>query len=83
MSWQHFIWTDEDIEHLAEHDITPEEFEHVVNDPDEHSVSHSSGLPCVFGYTPDGRYIIAVFEEIDEDTIHPVTAFEVPERRRK
>lgn len=50
MSWQQFIWTDEDVEHLAEHDVTPEEFEHVVRYPDEHSVSHSSGLPCVFGY---------------------------------
>ena len=63
MAWRHFIWTDEDVEHLAEHDITPGDFEHVVKNPDEHTVSHSSGLPCVFGYTPDGRYIIAVLEE--------------------
>lgn len=81
MSWQHFIWTGEDIEHLAEHDVTPQDFEHVVKYPDEYAVSHSSGLPCAFGYTPDGRYIIAVFEEIDDETVHPVTAYEVPEPR--
>jgi hypothetical protein len=31
------------------------------------------------GYTADGRYVMAVFEEIDEVTILPVTAYEVPE----
>jgi hypothetical protein len=33
----------------------------------------------VFGHTPDGTFIIVVYELIDEDTIHPVTAYEVPE----
>ena len=42
-------------------------------------VSRSSGLPAVWGYTPDGRYIMAVYEELDETTILPVTAYEVPE----
>ena len=41
--------------------------------------SRSSGLPCVFGHTPDGTYIIVVYEVVDEDTINPVTAYEVPE----
>ena len=43
------------------------------------AVSRSSGLPCVFGRTPDGTFIIVVYELIDEDTIYPVTAYEVPE----
>ena len=30
-----FIWNDEIEEHIAEHGITPEEFEEVVCDPDE------------------------------------------------
>jgi hypothetical protein len=33
----------------------------------------------VFGYVPDGTYIIVIFEEVDEDTVYPVTAYEVPE----
>lgn len=41
--------------------------------------SESSGRPCVFGYTPDDRYIIVVYEEIDDDTVIPWTAYEVPE----
>jgi hypothetical protein len=33
----------------------------------------------IFGYTLDGRYITVICEQIDEDTVYPVTAFEVPE----
>ncbi len=42
-------------------------------------VSQSSGRPCVFGHTPDGRFIIVVYEDVDADTVIPVTAYEVPE----
>jgi hypothetical protein len=30
-----------------------------------------------YGFTPDGRYIVVVYEEIDHDTWYPVTAYEV------
>jgi hypothetical protein len=36
-------------------------------------------LPVAWGYTSDGRYIIAVYEHVDELTVIPVTAYEVPE----
>lgn len=67
------------MEHLAEHGISPDDFEQLVCDPLTKGLSRSSGLPAVWGYTADGRYIIAVYEEIDEITILPVTAYEVPE----
>lgn len=38
-------------------------------------------LPVVWGYTSDGRYIIAVYELVDEITVIPITAYEVPEPR--
>ena len=34
-----FIWTDEIIEHLAEHDVTPDEFEEVIGNPEFEDVS--------------------------------------------
>jgi hypothetical protein len=43
--------------------------------------SESSGYPAAFGHTRDGRFIIAVFEYLDETTILPVTAYEVPQPR--
>ena len=31
------------------------------------------------GFTRRGRYIIVVYEEVDEDSVRVVTAYEVPE----
>ena len=72
-----FIWTDEAIEHLDGHNISPEDFEDVVCRPIGVGKSRSSGLPVAFGYTEDGRYFIAVYKMLDETTVFPVTAYEV------
>jgi hypothetical protein len=44
-------WTDEIIAHLAEQDVTPEDFEDVLDNPTKKGKSASSGRPCVWGYT--------------------------------
>jgi hypothetical protein len=79
MSHFSFFWADETIEHLADHGLTTEDFEYVVSNPEDVDISRSSGLLAAFGYTADGRYIIVVFNLIDETTIEPVTAYEVPQ----
>lgn len=76
-----FVWTKNAIEHLAEHGISSEDFEAVVRNPVSRGVSRSTGLPVVWGYASDGRYIMAVYEELDAMTVLPVTAYEVPEPR--
>jgi hypothetical protein len=81
MKYINFIWTKEIIEHLAQHDISQDDFETVVCNPASRGISRSSGLPVAWGYTSDARYIIAVYEEIDPITVLPVTAYEVPEPR--
>jgi hypothetical protein len=76
------VWNDEpggNVEHIAEHGLTPEDVEEVLFSPLDRDVSRSTGLPIVFGFTPDGRYILVVYEQIDEVTIYPVTAYEVEE----
>ncbi len=77
MPYYFFQWTDEIVEHLAEHGITPEDFEKVVCNPMKIRKSRSSGLPAAFGYTEDGRYIIAIYKYLDDMTILPVTAYEI------
>jgi hypothetical protein len=74
-----FIWTPEIIEHLAEHDVTPEEFEEVVGNPEYEDVSRSSGNPLAIGYTREGRRLCCVFRHLDDDTIEPITAYGVEE----
>jgi len=63
-----------------DNDLEPEEVDHVLLNYESTGTSRTTGRPCVFGYTPDGRYIIVVYEEIGDDTIMPWTAYEVTER---
>jgi hypothetical protein len=79
MPYYFFLWTSEIVEHLAEHDVTPNEFEEVVGDPEYEDVSRSTGNPLAFGFTSEGRYLCCVYKRLDEDTIEPVTAYEVTE----
>jgi len=75
------IWNG-NIEHIAEHGLTQDDVQFVFNNPVGYGESRSTGDPAVFGYTPDGRYIIVVYAEIDVFSVYPVTAFEVPEPNR-
>jgi len=79
MPYYEFQWTDEIEEHLEEHGISPDDFMHVARNPVTTGYSRSSGYPAAWGYTPDGRFIIAVYDVLDELTLLPVTAYEVAE----
>jgi uncharacterized DUF497 family protein len=73
------IWDEDDdprghVQHVAEHDLTVEDVQEVLSTPVSEGHGDSTGFPVAWGHVPDGRFIIVVFEEIDEDTIRVVTA---------
>jgi len=80
MAWFDYLWLEGDggnIEHIAEHGLTPEDIECVMENFIAERASKSSGRPIRFGFTPDGRYVAVVFEWMDDVTVYPVTAYEV------
>lgn len=82
MPYYEIIWNEEpggNVEHVAQNGLSPDDVEEVLFNSVDRDVSRSSGLPIVFGFAPDGRYILVVFEQIDDVTIYPVTAYEVEE----
>jgi hypothetical protein len=81
MPYRVFVWSDEILQHIEAHGVSQDDFEQVVSNPSSKGYSRSSGLPAAWGYTADGRYVMAVYEELDDLTILPVTAYEVPEPR--
>lgn len=95
MGGVHFIWDLEDepdgnIQHLAEHGVTREEFEEVYFDRGESSLegaSRTSGRPMKSGWTSTGKYLLIIWDEVLDDprTIYPVTAYPVdpPWRRAR
>ena len=73
-----FHWTDEAIQHIAEHGITQDEFEEVTMNAISIEASRKSGLPIVKGTTSSGKRLACVFEWIEHDLeVLPVTAYEI------
>ena len=82
MPYFDFIWEttdDGNVSHIAENGLKPEDVESIVLIPDRLTESRSSGRPIAFGFTDDGREVAVVYEQIDECTVYPITAFEVGE----
>ncbi len=73
---------DGNVHHCAEHGVSQDEVEEVIANPTDSDVSHSSGRPVLFGDTSTGKHLMVVYEEIDSDTMYPVTAYEVPRRQQ-
>ncbi len=69
---------DGNVQHVAEHGLTEDEVEDVLLDQSlAIESSKSSGRPLRQGWTTTGKFIAVVWEEIDADTVRPVTAYEV------
>jgi uncharacterized DUF497 family protein len=82
------IWDPDDdpegnMQHCAEHGVSKEEVEEVLENPTDEDFSRSSGRPVVFGDTSNGRHLMVVYEEIAPSSVYPITAFEVPRRSRR
>ena len=79
---EHFCWDDDQIEHIAQHGVSVDEWEDVFVSFESQGTSHSTGLDVRFGYTSAGRYLIVVYEIIildGESWITPVTGYDVAE----
>lgn len=84
-----FIWDLQDdplgnIRHIAEHNVTPDEVEEILNDRHSRTAySQSSGRPITFGWTSEGRHLAVVWELVEEEplTVYPITAYPTPEPR--
>jgi len=65
------------VQHIADHGVGKAEVSEVLGRPDVVEESRSSGRPAAIGTTSTGRTILVVYEEIDEDTAYPVTAYDL------
>lgn len=80
MTWDSIIWDEEDepggnVDKIRQHGLTMDDVENALCDPVSEGISRSSGRPMIWGLAIDGRLIVVIFEEIDEFTIRPITAW--------
>lgn len=88
MRFEAILWDldddpDGNVQHCAEHGVTKEEVEEVLESAMDADVSRSTGRPLVFGDTSAGRHLMVVYENVDAVTVYSVTAYEVPRRYRR
>ncbi len=86
MAKAEFLWDDENVQHIADHGLTPEEVEPVVQNPrNVVTFSKSSGRSSTFGMTKTAKYIIVVWEQHKDRpwTVRVTTAYEVPRPDRR
>ena len=79
MPYFEFLWTNEQVAHIAAHGVSQADFAAILTHSKNRGLSRRSMLPVDWGYTLDDRYIMAVYEHLDDVTVNPITAYEVPE----
>ncbi len=66
-----FLWDEfpgGNVEHIAEHGLTPEDVESAFDNIETETTSRSTGRPAIFGRTLKGDVIFVVYErDIDDD----------------
>ena len=65
-----FLWDDApggNVEHVAEHGLTPDEVESAFNNIETETISRSTGRPAIFGRTLNGDVIFVVYELDNDD----------------
>ena len=89
MTFDWIAWDDEgddpnNVRHIAEHGVTPEEVEEVLVSVADSAIrrSRSTGRPIVRGDTAAGRTLFVVFDLLDIPdlvVIYPITAYDAQE----
>ncbi len=75
MPWLDFVWTDSALEKIEARRITQEDVESVIMTA-KATKSRSADRLVAQGLTENGRYLVCVYEMIDDITVIPVTAYE-------
>ena len=76
-------WDDFRIEHIAQHDVEPEEVWEICEDPQHLARRQGRNRYLLYGQTGDGRYVFAVLEHVEGSVYKPVTARDMTDREKK
>jgi hypothetical protein len=74
-----YLWGFEpegNVEHIAEHGLTTEDWEYAFENHYDEQVGRSSGRLVRFAFLGSRRYMVS-FDWIDETTVLPITGYEV------
>ena len=76
-------WDDYRIEHIAKHNVEPDEVWEICEDPLHFARRQGHNRYLVYGQTTDGRYLFVVLEHIEDTTYEPITARDMTDREKR
>jgi len=76
-------WDNYRIEHIAQHNVEPDEVWEVCEDPLHLARSQGHNRYCVYGQTADGRYLFVVLEHIKGTIYKPITTRNMTDREKR
>lgn len=72
--YRELIWTEESEDHIARHQVAPQEVDEVVNSRPIYTAGGREETTLVYGTTGAGRYLLAVLAEAGDGRWYVVTA---------
>ena len=75
-------WTLERVDHIAQHDITPEEVEEVLSSPPVFKRGRG-GVYEAWGQTESERYLLVIFRYLGHNRAWPITARDMDENEKR
>jgi uncharacterized DUF497 family protein len=76
-------WTDKSEDHIAAHNVTPDEVEQVLHTRPRLVLKGPEGAEYVFGTTAGGRYLLVVVTESIDGRAYVVTARDMTNAERQ
>jgi len=76
-------WDDYRLDHIALHDVEPEEVWEVCEDPFHLARREGHNRYRLYGQTADGRYLFVVLEHIESTIYKPITARDMIEGEKQ
>jgi uncharacterized protein len=83
MEIREFEWDDNNIEHIARHDVFPDEVENVAFDDDPWIRKGRKGTRYVLGYTVAGRYLFVVYVLKGKGIARVITSMDMDDKTKK
>jgi uncharacterized protein len=78
-----FVWDDKNIEHIARHNVDPEEAEEAFLDPVRVRFGAHSGNLGIIGSTDEGRRLVVIYVKKEGDKYRVITARDANEDEKK
>ncbi|SPD74515.1 conserved hypothetical protein [uncultured Desulfobacterium sp.] len=83
MEIKEFEWDDKNIEHIAVHNVSPDEVEDVAFDDDPWVKKGSKGTRYLLGHTIAGRYLFIVYVLKVKGLVRVITAMDMDDKIKR